>query len=124
MGNDILNAALNKYKEGDDVKNEQFQFGGPELFNDVTKNKTFYTIPGFVGSARITINQQEEGIHIIIFNITSLTSGDILKNPYDSKNWVNSIQRPSDKKKKIPKYSNIGQFYFLFIPYNDEIKKR
>ena len=51
-----------------------------------------------------------------IFNVTGLTSGDLFKNPFDPKNWPESIIRKPDE---VTRFGNISQTFNLFIPYKD-----
>ena len=111
---DILKAAVTKFNNGNKVQNEQFSFGFGELAKDTRRNGTLYNITGLTGSGTITIVPTAKGVQIRIFNVTSLTSGNLLKNPNSDKNWPKSIIRNSDK--PTP-YGNISQTYNLFIPY-------
>ena len=56
--------------------------------------------------------EKEEGLSIKIFNVTSLTSGDLFKNPGNDSNWPKSYVR--DPNKTTP-YGNISQTYNLLI---------
>lgn len=65
------------------------------------------------GSGTITIKPSDNGLNITIFNVMSLTSGDLFKNPLSDANWPKSYVR--DPAKQTP-YGNISQTYNLFIP--------
>jgi hypothetical protein len=117
LNSDILKAAVTKFNNGNKVQNEQFSFGFGELVKDTRRNRTLYNITGLTGSGTITIVPTAKGVQIKIFNVTSLTSGDLLKNPISDKNWPKSIIRNSDK--PTP-YGNISQTYNLFIPYTKQ----
>ena len=80
------------------------------------KNNTLFSITGLIGSAQITITPDGtgEGLNITIFNITSLTSGDLFKDPNGSSQWPSSIVRNPDSSVVTP-YGNVSQTYHLHI---------
>jgi len=94
---------------------KQYSFGLPALLNDYTNNNTLFSITGLTGSAQITITPDNDTgyLNITIFNITSLTSGDLFKNPLTGS--PNSIVRNSDPNVVTP-YGNVSQTYHLRIP--------
>ncbi len=112
-GSDILNEALAKFNRKETVEGEQISFGFKELAKDYSRSGTFYSITGFVGSGTITIKHTDKGVMISIFNITSLTSGDLFKNPKKDGNWPKSFIRNGQK--RTP-FGNISQTFNLFIP--------
>lgn len=117
LKSDVLNDALDKFKTGELKEGVpyQSQFKGPELAKDFLRTGTlFSSITGLVGSATITIKKTDANmLQINIFNITSLTSGDLLKSPSDDSNWPKSYVR--DPGKTTP-YGNISQTFNLLIP--------
>jgi hypothetical protein len=121
LGSDILKAAFTKFNSGEmkPGASVQFSFGANELVNDTWRNGTLFNITGLTGSGTITITPvNEQGVKVQIFNVTSLTSGDLLKNPSSDKNWPKSYVR--DPHKTTP-YGNISQTYNLFIPWSSPL---
>jgi len=119
---DILKDALQQFKSGKVMEGEAYQssFGLPELARDVVRTgKVFTSITGFVGSGTVTIKKTDKNmVMITIFNITSLTSGDLLKNPNNDTNWPKSYVRDPDK--RTP-YGNISQTFNLLLPTNSPL---
>ena len=117
LKSDVLNDALSKFKTGELKEGVPYQspFQGPELARDFSRTGTlFSSITGLVGSATITIKKMDANmVRITIFNITSLTSGDLLKNPSNDSNWPKSYVR--DPEKTTP-FGNISQTFNLLIP--------
>ena len=112
---DILNNAFNDFKKGT-LKNgesRQYNFGAKELAKDTFINGTIFNITGLVGSGQITIKKTSTEIQITIFNITSLSSGDLIKNPSDDNTWSKSYVRDPEK---ITPYGNISQTFNLSVP--------
>ena len=63
-------------------------------------------------SASVTIKRQtDKSILVTIFNVTSITSGDLFKSPSNSKNWPKAIVRAGNTA-----YGNIGQTFSLSLP--------
>ncbi|MCA6491719.1 MAG: RHS repeat-associated core domain-containing protein [Chitinophagaceae bacterium] len=120
LSSDILTNALSDYKNGKLPSNEptQYTFKGNELKNDFLRNGTLFSITGLAGSGTITMIPNKDGVQIKIFNITSLTSGNITKNPNNDADWPKSYVR--DPTKKTP-YGNISQTYNLFIPWGSPL---
>jgi hypothetical protein len=112
LNSDIVQNALNDFRSGKEVNSKQYSFGAKELANDVSKNHTLFSISGFVGSGTITIVPTSKGLSVTIFNVTSLTSGEILKNPNNDANWPHSYVR--DPNKTTP-YGNISETFSLLI---------
>ena len=118
LNSDILNEALSKYKTGEikDGMPYQAEFKGKQLRNDIAKNESiFSSITGFVGSAQITIKKVDsKTLEINIFNITSLTSGDLWKEiyPSESKFPKSYVRYPEIR----TPYANISQTFHLLIP--------
>ena len=116
IGSDVLNMAISDYKNGKPVIDKQYSFKGQELIKDVMKTGTMFgSITGFAGSVSITITPSSKGVYVQIFNITSLTSGDISKdvvgaNP--AKSYVKNLFE------KTP-YGNQSQTFNLFIPFEN-----
>ena len=118
IGSDVLNDALSNYHRGiiKDGESYQAEFKGRELANDLFKTRSiFSSITGFVGSAQITINKTDANmVKITIFNITSLTSGDLSKEFLGSKSyWPKSYVRHPEIKTR---YGNISQTFNLLLP--------
>ncbi|HVM86674.1 MAG TPA: RHS repeat-associated core domain-containing protein [Puia sp.] len=120
LGSDVLNDALAKYKTGEIKDGQAYQspFGGKQLINDLLRTGTmFSSITGLVGSATITIKKTNANmLQITIFNVTSLTSGDLWKALWvkkDQSNWPKSYAR--DPEKTTP-FGNISQTFNLLIP--------
>ena len=66
-------------------------YGIPQQSGDIIRDKTFFTIPNFIGSAWATVDVvNQDSIKVTIFNVTSLTSGDLLKH---SQEWPKSLKR-------------------------------
>ena len=127
LDSDILKAALTKYNSGQDVVNEQFNFRGGELANDVLKTGTLFSITGFTGSAMITMVKTDKGVRATIFNITSLYSGDLGKDVIDifgGDKDANSAKSYVREPNKTTPYGNISQTYNLFIPKGSPLLKR
>jgi len=120
LTSDILQYALTKFKSGNRVESEQFSFGPKELAKDFLRNATLFSITSLTGSGTITIVPNKDGVQIKIFNITSLTSGDIFKSPSNDTNWPKSYVRNPDK---ITPYGNISETYNLFLPLNSSFLK-
>lgn len=112
---DILNNAVNDFTKGvlKDGESKQYPFGAKELAKDTLRNGTIFNITGLVGSGQITIKKTSTKIQIRIFNITSLSSGDLIKNPGNDNTWSNSYVRDSNQ---ITPYGNISQTFNLSIP--------
>jgi RHS repeat-associated protein len=120
LSSDVLKDALAKYKTGEVKDGQAYQspFGKGELAKDVLRTGTmFSSITGLAGSAEITIKRTDANmLQISIFNITSLTSGDLWKAIWtekDNSNWPKSYAR--DPEKTTP-YGNISQTFNLLIP--------
>lgn len=117
LESDILKDALKKFNAGIVKPGESYQseFKVPELAKDFLRTGTmFSSITGLVGSGLITIKETDaNNLVITIFNITSITSGDILKKSNDDSNWIKSYVRDPNK---ITPYGNISQTYNLLIP--------
>ena len=118
LSSDILTSALIKFKNGNKIEAEQFSFGAKELGKDFLRTGTLFSITGLTGSGTITIVPNKDGVKIRIFNITSLTSGDIFKNPSNDQNWPKSYVR--DPYKTTP-YGNISETYNLFLPWSSPL---
>jgi RHS repeat-associated protein len=118
---DVVKEAIRRLKNGKMQYGEKVQipFGIKELAKDTFRNLTIFNITGLVGSANITATKTDKGIHFTIFNITSLSSGDLIKNPNDEDTWSKSYVRDPEK---ITKYGNISQTFNLFIS-NEEWEK-
>ncbi|HET9824144.1 MAG TPA: RHS repeat-associated core domain-containing protein [Chitinophagaceae bacterium] len=121
LTSDILRSALEKFNSGNKVESEQFNFGAKELAKDFLRTGTLFSITGLTGSGTITMVPNKDGVQIRIFNVTSLTSGDLVKNPSSDANWPKSYVR--DQQKTTP-YGNISQTYNLFLPWNSPLLKR
>jgi hypothetical protein len=120
LGSDVLKDALGKFANGVIKDGEAYQspFAGKELGKDLLRTGTmFSSISGFAGSSTITIKKTDANmLQIAIFNITSLTSGDLWKALWVEKNqsnWPKSYAR--DPQKTTP-YGNISQTFNLLIP--------
>src|SRR5690606_4504831 len=121
IGSDVLFDALSNYRRGiiKDGEPYQAEFKGRELARDIFKtNSLFSSITGFVGSAQITIQKTDAGmIQITIFNITSLTSGDISKDflggGKSKAYWPKSYVRHPEVNTG---YGNISQTFNLLLP--------
>lgn len=115
LDSDILNNAIADFKSGKlkSGQSRQYSFGAKELFKDTARNGTIFNITGLVGSAMITITKTEKDIKVRIFNITSLSSGDLIKNPKDDTTWSHSYVRDGNK---ITPYGNISQTFNLSLP--------
>ena len=113
---------MKEYKAGILKPNEvkQYSFGLGDLFKDATRNVTLFSITGLVGSGTITFVPNEKGINVSIFNITSLSSGALIKNPNDINTFPKSYVRDPTK---TTDFGNISQTYNLFIPYTSELLK-
>ena len=108
---DIVNEAMRRFNAGETIDNVQIGFGLGELAKDYLRNRSFFTITGFVGSASVTIAKQtDKTVLITIFNVTSITSGDLFKNPTNDKNWPKAIIRDGSTP-----YGNIGQTFSLTL---------
>jgi RHS repeat-associated protein len=121
LNSDILKNALADFNSGKLApgKSVQYSFGARELADDTWRNGTLFNITGLTGSGTITITPvNEQGVKVKIFNVTSLTSGDLVKNPNNNANWPKSYVR--DRDKKTP-YGNISQTYNLFIPWSSPL---
>lgn len=114
LKSDIFKTSLADYNSGKLKANEkrQYSFGAKELGKDYMKNG-FFNIVGMTGSAQITFVPNKDGVQVQIFNVMSLSSGALIKNPSDPSTYPNSYVR--DPKKTTP-YGNISQTYNLFIP--------
>jgi RHS repeat-associated protein len=120
LNSDVLKDALGKFASGEIKDGEAYQspFAGKELAKDLLRTGTaFSSITGFSGSSTVTIKKTDANmLQITIFNITSLTSGDLWKALWvekDQSNWPKSYAR--DPEKTTP-YGNISQTYNLLIP--------
>jgi RHS repeat-associated protein len=120
LDSDVLKDALAKYKTGEikDGQGYQSPFGGRELAKDILRTGTmFSSITGFAGSCTITIKKTDANmLQITIFNVTSLTSGDLWKAIWvkeDNSNWPKSYARDPEK---TTRYGNISQTFNLLIP--------
>ena len=120
LSSDILKSALSDFNAGRLKGGEptQYNFGGKELGKDFLRTGTLFSITGLTGSGTILMNPNKDGVQIQIFNITSLTSGDLLKNPNSDTNWPKSYVRDPDK---TTPYGNISQTYNLFIPWSSPL---
>ncbi|MDP4131034.1 MAG: RHS repeat-associated core domain-containing protein [Bacteroidota bacterium] len=120
LSSDILKSALSDFNAGRLKGGEptQYNFGAKELGSDLLKTGTLSSITGFVGSGTITMVPNKDGIQVKIFNITSLTSGDLLKNPTNDANWPKSYVR--DPNRTTP-YGNISQTFNLSIPWSSPL---
>lgn len=121
LQSDILKAALRDFNNGNKVEATQYSFGAAELGKDLLRTSTFFSITGFVGSGTITIVPTKDAVLIKIFNVTSLTSGDLLKNPSNDANWPRSYVR--DPSKTTP-YGNISETFNLSIPWDSPLLSR
>lgn len=113
VGSQIVNDAFTQWKK-EGYKNSfeskiEFKLGRQaELF---LENKIL-TVENFVGSANITINKLSASEIIMrIYNVTSLTSGDISKH-LPGGTWKPSVVADPDNQSPQP-YSNILQIYQL-----------
>jgi RHS repeat-associated protein len=122
LHSDVLKEAISEYKSGKFKPNEtkQFGFGLPELFKDAVRNWTFFSITGMTGSATITFIPDDKGITVRIFNVMSLSSGALIKNPNDIKTFPNSYVRDP---KKDTDFGNISTTFNLYIPNNSDVLK-
>ena len=118
LESEILKSALKDFNNGNKVEASQYSFEAKELGKDLLRTGTFFSITGFVGSGSITITPTEKGLQVKIFNITSLTSGHLFKNPYNDSNWPKSYVREPNK--RTP-FGNISQTFNLFIPLNSPL---
>ena len=124
LGSDVLNNAISKYKTGEIKDGQAYQspFGGKELASDISRTGSILSsITGFSGSSSVTIKKTDANmLQIKIFNVTSLTSGDLWKAIWiekDNSNWPKSYAR--DPEKTTP-YGNISQTFNLLIPNNNK----
>jgi RHS repeat-associated protein len=118
LQSDVLKSALNDFSKGNKVEATQYSFGGKELGKDLLRTGTLFSITGFVGSGTITIVPTKDAILIKIFNVTSLTSGDLFKNPSSDSGWPRSYVR--DPRQTTP-YGNISQTFNLSIPWSSPL---
>ena len=120
LNSDILKSALSDFNTGKlgPGKSAQYSFGAKELASDLLKTGTLSSITGFVGSGTIMMVPNKEGVKITIFNVTSLTSGDLFKNPSNDANWPKSYVR--DPNKTTP-YGNISETFNLFLPWGSPL---
>jgi hypothetical protein len=115
LDSDIVKSALEKFNKGEMVQNLQIPFGFNELIKDTDRNGTIFNITGLVGSGQITITKTANAIKIKIFNITSLSSGDLFKIPSKESTWSRSYVRDSSESTVTP-YGNISQTFQLSLP--------
>jgi hypothetical protein len=99
------------------IKPTLISFGSREAIADVVDNGfSIFGIPGFVGSATITIIPNEKDIKIKVFNITSVTSGDLWKDlPWNDE----SISSVRFRDQTTP-WGNTSQEYSVSIPIDWE----
>lgn len=133
---DVFYTAFAKFNSGKDVVKQQFGSGGAELAKDVLRTGSFVgSITGMVGSAEITFSPTKSGVHVTIFNITSLYSGDLPKDIYgilangdasnkqkikDNHSATSYVRKPNQK----TPYGNISQTFNLFIPWSSPLLNR
>jgi RHS repeat-associated protein len=117
----IVTEAIKKYKESGEQGPTQHSFGMGELADDLWENETLYTISGLVGSGTVTVTPTEEGIDIVIFNITSLTSGTFGKELFEEEDYPRSYVRNPDEPtnvgtlRRIVPFGNISQTFRLSL---------
>jgi len=122
LKSDIFNAALNDYKSGELPPNvtRQYSFGLKDLGKDYFRGGSLYSITGMVGSGTITFAPTAQGVSVRIFNVTSLSSGAIIKNPND----ITTFPRSYVRDEKTTPYGNISQTFNLFIPNESPLLQR
>lgn len=120
---DIFKKAVDEYNGGILKPNEtkQYNFGVMDLFKDAVRNWTPFNITGMTGSGTIIMTPTEKGVLVKIFNITSLSSGALIKNPSDPSTYPKSYVR--DPTQATP-YGNISQTFNLFIPKESSLIKK
>jgi hypothetical protein len=92
-----LNKAIADYVSGWDGNVQLVRFTGTDLLADTYKNKSILNIIGLVDSAAITFTPQANDIiKVTIFNVTSLTSGTLGKEPFPE-SWqpISSVRNSS-----------------------------
>ncbi len=94
-----------------------YRFGYQNAFSEFFDHGlSIYNIPGFIGSAKISVYLSKNNIlHIEVFNITSLSSGDLLKLGI----WNRPVQSLTrdDSGRKQP-YTNISQHFSVSIEFD------
>ena len=120
---DIFKTALGEFNSQQLKPNEvkQYDFGIADLCKDATRNWTVFSITGFTGSGTILFTPTSNGVMVNIFNITSLSSGALIKIP--SKLWSYPKSYVRDENRDT-EYGNISQTYNLFIPYGSKLLSR
>jgi RHS repeat-associated protein len=116
LESDIFKKAMSAFREGQHPNGAsiQYSFGATELYNDTKRNNgNIFNITGLTGSGFITIIQTSNDIKVKIFNITSLSSGDILKIPSNDNTWAKSYVRNPNQ---TTPYGNISQTFNLALP--------
>ena len=113
---DIVKAAITNYKNTGNGKTAQYSFGVTDLAKDAIRNDSFFSITGLVGSGTITMTPKDDGLHIQIFNVTSLTSGSLGKELFEVKNYPKSYVRSGEN---TTPFGNISQTFSFTIKYED-----
>ncbi|MCF8374257.1 MAG: hypothetical protein K9H64_21730 [Bacteroidales bacterium] len=109
--------ALNSKKpdELDSANFKPMSFGLIKAGADVMNNNlSIFGIPGFVGSAEVTITPNSEELQISIFNVTSITSGDFWKDLPWNEHSVSCVREENE----TTPFGNISQEYNLSVPIN------
>jgi hypothetical protein len=113
LESDILHQALGDFIKNQSNIDQQYNFKGKELINDVAKNGTIFSITGLVGSANIKLTKLNSGdIQVKIFNVTSLTSGTFGKEMFEEEKYPTSYARDPNGKTT---YGNVSQTFNLMI---------
>lgn len=113
LGSKVLSDAFSSWKnaELEDKFHEKIEFSLLRL-KELTEQEKIVSLENFIGSVDITINwTSAETIIVRIYNVTSITSGDLTKH-FPGVTWMPSVVRDPNEKDNLP-YSNIFQIYQL-----------
>jgi len=113
LESDIVHQALGDFIKISSNIDQQYNFKGKELINDVAKSGTIFSITGLVGSANIKLTKLNSGdIQVKIFNVTSLTSGTFGKEMFEEEKYPKSYARDPESKTT---FGNVSQTFNLTI---------
>lgn len=113
LGSRILGDAFSAWQSGGSKDNfeKKIAFGGSRQAELISQGKVL-SLENFVGSANVTINKTSANEIIVrIYNVTSITSGDIAKH-LPGGTWMPSVVADPSNSGAQP-YSNILQIYQL-----------
>jgi hypothetical protein len=114
--------ALNQGR--DNLVGGMAEFSGNKYMPGAFISKGMFHPESFVGSSTVKISPiSKDQVLVQIFNVTSLTSGDLLKDlPWN--NHTTSVVRDPNAPKAKNKYGNMSQTYQFTLPINSSRLKK